>query len=116
MRYQEGVVVGVLSLILVVAAEPDEGLAKKMLPVYQKEAATYSIAVESDPKKALELKKEPVFEWANLARGTTQGVVFLWRATAAPRRSGVSSPTRTPNSRAGWSSTRCTRSTARSSW
>jgi len=69
--------------LLLVAADPD-GLAKKMLPIYVKEAETYSIAVESAPKTALELKKEPVFEWANLARGTTQGVVFLWLRDGRP--------------------------------
>ena len=76
---------GALSLtLLLVAADPDEGLAKKMLPIYVKEAETYSIAVASDPKKPLELKKEPVFEWANLARGTTQGVVFVWARDGRP--------------------------------
>ena len=54
--------------LLLAAADPDDGLAKKMLPVYVKEAETYSIAVESVPKKALELKKEPVFEWLNPVR------------------------------------------------
>src|SRR5215468_3483540 len=71
-------------LVALAAADPDEGLAKKMLPVYVAEAETYSIAVESDPKKALELKKEPVFEWSNLARGTTQGVVYLWLRDGRP--------------------------------
>ena len=70
--------------LLLFAADPDEGLAKKMLPIYAKEAETYSIAVASVPKKRLELKKEPVFEWANLARGTTQGVVYLWLRDGRP--------------------------------
>jgi hypothetical protein len=49
------VTVGILSLIVAIAAgQPDEGLAKKMLPIYVKEAETYSLAVESD-KKGLEL-------------------------------------------------------------
>ena len=74
----------ILPLALLLAADPGDGLAKKMLPVYVKEAATYSIAVESAPKTPLELKKEPVFEWANLARGTTQGVVFLWLRDGRP--------------------------------
>src|SRR5262249_19757235 len=69
-RPEGGVTVGVLSLLLVAAAaQPDDGLAKKMLPIYVKEAETYSIAVESAPKKTLELKKEPVFDWLNVARG-----------------------------------------------
>ena len=76
---------GALSLtLLLVAADPDEGLAKKMLPIYVKDAETYSIAVESAPKKALELKKEPVFEWLNPARNTQQGAVFLWLRDGRP--------------------------------
>ena len=70
---------GALSLILVLAAAgADDALSKKMLPLYVKEAETYSIAVESAPTKQLELKKEPVFEWLNPARGDQQGAVFLW--------------------------------------
>ena len=64
-------------MLTLVAADPDDGLAKRMLPVYLREAGEYSIAVESDPKKLLELKKEPVFEWSNPVRsGLQQGVVF----------------------------------------
>ncbi|VTR96175.1 Uncharacterized protein OS=Planctomyces maris DSM 8797 GN=PM8797T_23941 PE=4 SV=1 [Gemmata massiliana] len=70
---------------LLVAADPDDGLAKKMLPVYVKEAETYSIAVESAPKKALELNKEPVFAWANPTRDKgQQGVIFLWLRDGRP--------------------------------
>jgi hypothetical protein len=67
-------------ILLLAAADPDDGLAKKMLPIYVKEAETYSLAVESAPDRPLELKKEPVFEWSNPARGrgATQGAVFLW--------------------------------------
>jgi hypothetical protein len=36
------------------------------------------------PKKELELKKEPVFEWANPARNGQQGVVFLWLREGRP--------------------------------
>jgi hypothetical protein len=77
---------GILSLILVLAAdEPGESLAKKMLPIYVKEVQTYSIAVESAPKQALELMKEPVFEWSNPTRnGVQQGVVFLWLRDGRP--------------------------------
>jgi hypothetical protein len=77
---------GALSLVLLfAAADPDDGLAKKMLPIYTKEAADYTIAVESDPKKALELKKEPVFEWSNPVReGVQQGVVFVWLRDGRP--------------------------------
>ena len=57
-----------LSLLLLAAPEPDDGLAKKMLPIYVRDAAEYSMAVESGPKKALELKKEPVFAWSNPVR------------------------------------------------
>jgi hypothetical protein len=69
---------------LLVADEPKDGLAKKMFPIYVKEAEAYSFAVESAPKKELELKKEPVFEWANPARHDQQGVVFLWLRDGRP--------------------------------
>jgi hypothetical protein len=77
---------GILSLILVLAAdEPVESLAKKMLPIYVKEISAYSMAVESDPTKRLELNKEPVFEWSNPVRqGLQQGVVFLWLREGRP--------------------------------
>ena len=75
----------VLSLtLLVIAADPGDGLAKKMLPIYLKEAEAYKMAVESAPKKALELKKEPVFEWLNRARGDTQGTLFVWLRDGRP--------------------------------
>ena len=78
---------GVLSLMLLLtSAEPvDDGLAKKMLPIYLKEAEAYSVAVASAPKTALELKKEPVFEWQNLIRdGVQQGAIFLWLRDGRP--------------------------------
>jgi hypothetical protein len=73
-------------LLLVLGAdESAEGLAKTMLPIYLKEASEYSIAVESAPKKELELKREPVFEWSNPVRsGLQQGVVFLWLRDGRP--------------------------------
>jgi len=72
-------------LLLVTAADPDEGLAKKMLPIYAKEAADYSMALAADPKKELELKKEPVFEWTNPVReGVQQGVIYLWLRDGRP--------------------------------
>src|SRR5436190_7525405 len=71
--------------MLLVAADPDDGLAKKMLPIYVKEVSEYTMAVESAPKEALELKKEPVFEWSNPVRsGLQQGVVFLWLRDGRP--------------------------------
>src|SRR5262245_51379493 len=71
--------------LLAVAADPDEGLAQKMLPIYVKEVSEYTMAVESAPKEALELKKEPVFEWSNPVRsGLQQGVVFLWLRDGRP--------------------------------
>jgi hypothetical protein len=78
--------VGILSLLLLLAAdEPKDALAKTMRPIYEREAAEYSIAVESAPKKALELKKEPVFEWSNPVRqGLQQGVLFLWLRDGRP--------------------------------
>jgi hypothetical protein len=81
-----GVAFGVLGFTtLLFAAEPDDGLAKKMLPIYVKEAEMYSLAVETAPKRELELKKEPVFEWANPARNNgQQGVLFLWLREGRP--------------------------------
>jgi hypothetical protein len=56
-----------------------------MLPIYVKEAEAYSLAVQSAPKKPLELKKEPVFEWSNPVRsGVQQGVAFLWLRDGRP--------------------------------
>ena len=76
---------GILGVILALAAdEPGESLAKKMLPTYVKEVETYSLAVESAPRQALELKKEPVFEWLNPARNTQHGAVFLWLRDGRP--------------------------------
>ncbi|HTU17181.1 MAG TPA: hypothetical protein VMG10_03905 [Gemmataceae bacterium] len=74
------------SLLLVLAADdPADSLAKKMLPVYVKEAAEYSIAIECAPKKKLERKKEPVFEWSNPIRERLQqGVIFLWLRDGRP--------------------------------
>jgi hypothetical protein len=77
----------ILNLILVLtAADPDDGLAKKMQAIYAKDASKYSLAVESAPKKELELKKEPVFEWTNPVREKklVQGVVFLWLRDGRP--------------------------------
>jgi hypothetical protein len=72
-------------MVLLVAAEPDDGLAKKMLPIYAKEAADYTIAVASDAKTPLELKREPVFEWSNPVReGVQQGVCFVWLRDGRP--------------------------------
>ncbi|OWK43042.1 hypothetical protein [Fimbriiglobus ruber] len=77
---------GYLALFLLMTAD-DAGdtLAKKMLPLYVKEAEAYSLTVESAPKKLFELKKEPVFEWSNPARGGgQQGVVFVWLRDGRP--------------------------------
>lgn len=71
-------------LLLLPAAEPDAGLGKKMLPIYVKEAETYSLAVESAPTKILELKKEPIFEWLNPDRNAQQGALFLWLRDGRP--------------------------------
>jgi hypothetical protein len=77
---------GLLVLMLVAAAdEPVDSLAKRMFPVYAREAAEYSIAVESAPRQALELNQEPVFEWSNPVRsGVQQGVIFLWLRDGRP--------------------------------
>ena len=75
-----------LALLFVMAADdPADALAKKMLPIYLKEARDYSIAVASAPKKPLDVKPEPVFEWSNPTRnGGQQGVVFLWLRDGRP--------------------------------
>ncbi|HEV3435991.1 MAG TPA: hypothetical protein VG122_01455 [Gemmata sp.] len=76
-----------LSLFVLFAADdPAETLAKKMLPIYRKEIAEYSITVESAPKKDLELLKEPVHEWTNPVREgrLVEGVVFLWLRDGRP--------------------------------
>jgi hypothetical protein len=79
----------VLSLMLLVpgADDPSDTLAKKMLPVYVKEASDYSFTIETAAKvkKELEFKKEPIFEWSNTTReGLQQGVVFLWLRDGRP--------------------------------
>jgi len=72
-------------LLLLATDEPTDSLAKKMLPVYRKEIAEYSITIESAHKKKLEVTKEPVFEWSNPVRqGLQQGVVFLWLREGRP--------------------------------
>jgi hypothetical protein len=73
-------------LLMVPGAEdPGADLAKKMLPIYVKEASDYTIALASDPKKVTEFKKEPVFEWSNPAReGVQQGVCFVWLRDGRP--------------------------------
>jgi hypothetical protein len=77
--------VGVLSVLLMVAAaEPGDGLAQKMLPIYVKEAETYSLSVESAGQQKLELRKEPVFEWLNPDRNAQQGALFLWLREGRP--------------------------------
>jgi hypothetical protein len=77
------------ALILLLALGADnpatDTLAKKMLPVYVQEASGYSIATASAPKKEIEFKKEPVFEWSNPTReGLQQGVIFLWTREGRP--------------------------------
>jgi len=71
-------------MLLLAGADPDDGLAKKMLPIYRKDAETYSLTVESAPKQALEFKKEPLFEWLNPARSAQQGTLFLWLRDGRP--------------------------------
>jgi hypothetical protein len=75
----------VLTLLLAMA-DPDDGLAKKMLPIYVKDVQAYSMAVESAPKKELELRKEPILEWVNggRGRGETQGTLFVWLRDGRP--------------------------------
>ncbi len=77
--------IGVLGLLLMLTADkPDDGVARQMLPIYVKEAESYTLTVESEPKQPLQLKKEPVFEWLNPARSAQQGAVFLWLRDGRP--------------------------------
>jgi len=72
-------------LLLPGANDKNDDLANKMRPIYEKEAAEYSMAVESAPKEKLELKKEPVFEWTNPVReGVQQGAVYVWLRDGRP--------------------------------
>ena len=72
-------------LLVTAAADPADAIAKKMLPIYLQEAKDYSIAVASAPKDPLELKPEPVFEWANPTNnGGQQGVIFVWLRAGRP--------------------------------
>jgi hypothetical protein len=71
-------------LLLLAGADPDENLAKKMLPIYVKEVEAYTVAVESGSEKPLPFTKEPVFEWLNPARNAQQGAVFLWLREGRP--------------------------------
>lgn len=72
-------------LLMAVAENPADTPAKKMLPIYLREAKEYAIAVESAPKKPLDVKPEPVFEWSNPPRnGGQQGVLFLWLRDGRP--------------------------------
>ncbi len=76
---------GVLAALLMIAfADPPDGLAKAMLPIYAQEVGTYSIAVESDPTVPLALKKEPIFDWLNPVRQDTQGTLFVWLRDGRP--------------------------------
>src|SRR5437899_12539018 len=76
---------GILSLILLLGAdEPVDTLAKKMLPIYARDAAEYMLAVASALTKELELKKEPIFEWSNPARTAQHGALFLWLRDGRP--------------------------------
>src|SRR4051812_44118274 len=72
-------------LLLAAAPDPADSPAKKLLPVYQREARDYAITVASAPKAALALKPEPVFEWTDPVRNDgQQGVVFLWLRDGRP--------------------------------
>ena len=77
---------GVFVLMLALAADdPGKDLAKAMLPIFQKEAAEYTFALETIPKKPLEWKKEPVYEWSNpTAKGQMNGAVYLWLRDGRP--------------------------------
>ena len=74
------------AMLLALLADPADGLAKAMLPIYVKEAEAYTMAVETAPKQSLEFVKEPILEWSDSARDGlfTQGVVFLWLRAGRP--------------------------------
>jgi hypothetical protein len=71
-------------LIAFIAADAEDGLSKKMLPIYIKEAESYTLAVESAPTQPLQLKKEPIFEWLNPTRRDTHGASFMWLRAGRP--------------------------------
>ena len=73
-------------LLLAVDADPADPLAKKMLPIYLKEAQSYSIAVASAPKKPLDVRPEPVFEWSNPTRSLAARVANLTDGTGSATR------------------------------
>ena len=77
---------GVLAAMVLLLADPVDGLAKAMLPIYVREAEAYAMAVETAPKRPLEFLKEPILEWSDSARDGlfTQGVVFLWLRAGRP--------------------------------
>ncbi len=75
---------GVLAAMVLLLADPVDGLAKAMLPIYAKEAEAYSFAAASAPGQPLELRKEPIFEWLNAVRQDTQGTLFVWLRDGRP--------------------------------
>ena len=71
-------------LVLLFLGDPGDGASKKLLPLYLKEAETYSMSVESAPDGRLELKKEPVFQASNPARSDQHGAAYLWLRDGRP--------------------------------
>ena len=71
-------------LLAVLGADPGDGLMKKMMPLYRQDAEAYSLSLAAEPETKARLKKEPVMEWVNPARGDTQGVIFLWTRDGLP--------------------------------
>lgn len=47
-------------------------------------AADYTISLDADGKKELQLQSEPVLRWTNPVRGTTDGAVFIWLLDGRP--------------------------------
>jgi hypothetical protein len=74
-----------LSLLLtLISADSDDGLSKKMLPIYIKEAEGYTLSVESESSRTLGLRREPIFEWLNPVRRDTHGAIFVWLRDGRP--------------------------------
>ncbi len=51
---------------------------ERLLEIYTKDAAGYTIFRDADRKEKVELQREPVYVWTNPIRDAQDGVVFVW--------------------------------------
>jgi hypothetical protein len=51
---------------------------ERLLEIYTKDAAGYTIFRDADRKEKVELQREPVYVWTNPVRDAQDGVVFVW--------------------------------------